>query len=165
MRLGLIITLIGMALGYLMTTPTPEQVASWQQGAPVTVVGAHSVGVSDGGPGMPVTGWSTEGGDLRVAHFVGLHALQVLPFIGWWISRKRRLSHRQQMTLVWIASLSYLGLVAVVTIQALRGQPLVAPDALTLGLFAGLIALTTAAVVWTLSPARRNVNPCGAPAS
>lgn len=155
LRLALIITLIGMATGYLMTLPTPEQIASWEQGAPVTLIGAHSVGVPDGGPGLPVTGWSTEGGDLRIPHFVGLHALQVIPLAGGAISRRRRLTPGQRLGLVWTVSLAYLGLVVLLTWQASREQPLLAPDALTLGAFAGLAAAALVAAAWILSPSGR----------
>ncbi|MDQ3398368.1 MAG: hypothetical protein M3511_11490 [Deinococcota bacterium] len=142
LRLGLMIAIIGMGLGFLMTSPTAQQMASWQAGAPVTVVGAHSVGVPDGGTGLPVTGWSTQGGDLRVPHFIGMHALQVIPLLGWLITRRRRLGIRQQTALVWTASLGFLGLVALVTWQALRAQPLIAPDMLTLTVFAALVTVT-----------------------
>ncbi len=79
------------------------------------------------------------GGDLRVPHFFGLHALQVLPLIGGLLAldwTRRRLSERQRLALVWTAGLGYLGLVLLLTWQALRGQSIVAPDALTLAAFA-----------------------------
>ena len=109
LRLGLILTITGMGLGYLMTSPTAQQLAGWAAGASVTVVGAHTVGAPDGGPGLPLVGWSTQGGDLRAPHFVGLHALQVVPFVGWLASRRERWPVARRVALVWTASGSYLG--------------------------------------------------------
>ncbi|MDQ7745510.1 hypothetical protein [Hydrogenophaga pseudoflava] len=34
------------------------------------------------GAGLPVVGWHLGGGDLRPAHFVGMHAQQFIPFVG-----------------------------------------------------------------------------------
>ncbi|WP_083940252.1 hypothetical protein, partial [Saccharomonospora saliphila] len=144
-RLGTVLSLIGLALGGLMLGPTPEQRAQRQAGTGGDVLGAHSVGVADGGPGMPLTGWSTTGGDLRIPHFVGMHALQVLPLLalglGVWARRRHRLADPVVRTrIVLVAGGVYAGLVALVTWQALRGQPFVAPDAATLAAFAALVA-------------------------
>ncbi len=148
LRLGLVVSLVGMGVAFLMTNPTAGQMAAAEAGEGMTVAGAHSVGVEDGGPGLPITNWSTTGGDLRVPHFVGLHGLQALPLAGFllaifspgWL----RPGHRT--ALVWTAGLSYLGLVLLLTWQALRGQPVISPDAQTLGaLFALLIAAGTIA--------------------
>src|SRR5713226_3063026 len=65
LRLGVLISSIGMAAAFFMVTPTPEQAAAIASGYTPHIVGAHSVGVADGGPGLPVVGWSTMGGDLR----------------------------------------------------------------------------------------------------
>lgn len=157
LRLGLVLTIIGMGLGYLMTTPTAQQLAGWQAGGAVTIAGAHTVGLNDGGPGLPVVGWSTEGGDLRIPHFVGMHALQLVPLAGWWVGRRKRLTSRQQTTLVWTLAGFYLGVVALLTVQALRAQPLLRPDTLQLGLLGGLVAAAGVAILVTLKWARRPV--------
>jgi hypothetical protein len=152
-RLGLIIALVGMALGFLMVVPTEEQLASDVD----TVVGAHSVGVADGGAGMALTGWSSTGGDLRIPHFVGMHALQALPLLGILLGllagRLPRLRDgRVRLRLVLVASAAYVGFLALTTWQALRGQPLLSPDGATLAA-AGLLAIATAiGVVVALRP-------------
>ncbi|MEM7130017.1 MAG: hypothetical protein AAF702_27050 [Chloroflexota bacterium] len=150
LRLALIITVIGGGLGALMTSgPTPSQLEALQAGAPLTYVGAHSVGVEDGGAGLPFTNWSTEGGDLRIGHFVGLHGLQVIPLLGIFIRRRwgKRLSMTRQTALIWIGSAGYLGLTLLLTWQALRGQPLIAPDMLTLAALVWLVG-TVASGFW-----------------
>ena len=154
LRLGLLVSFVGMGVAFFMTAPTAEQLAASEAGERFLVAGAHSVGVEDGGPGLPVTGWSTEGGDLRVPHFFGLHGLQALPLFGLLIAGFGpgwlRMGHRT--ALVWTAGLSYLGLVMLLTWQALRGQPLISPDSLTLGALFGLAilagAVSLAVVLW-----------------
>ncbi len=142
LRLGVFISFVGMGVAFFMTTPTATQLTAAKAGAGLPHSGAHTVGVADGGPGLPIVGWSTVGGDLRVPHFVGLHALQLLPLLGWLIIRYgARLRPASRTALVWIAGLGYLGLVGLLTWQALRGQSLVAPDARTL-VAAGLLLTT-----------------------
>lgn len=148
MRLGAAIALVGAGLGNLMTQATPEQQAAGGRGVS-TIVGAHSVGVPDGGPSMPLTGWSTTGGDLRIPHFVGMHALQVLPLfllalivLAPRVARLR--NERIRLRLVLVAAGTYAAVLAVVTWQALRGQPLIHPDGATLT--AAAVILVAAAI-------------------
>jgi hypothetical protein len=152
LRLGLMIALLGMATGFLMVRPTPQQLAS-THGTRPQIVGAHSIGVPDGGPGLPVLGWSTVGGDMRVAHFFGLHALQLLPFLGWLITRNKRrrafLDDKHRLALVWIAGLAYTGVVALLAWQALRGESVIHPDGTVRSLVGALIS-TTAIAIWTV---------------
>lgn len=152
-RLGVLISFVGMMTGFLMTSiPTPAQQAEMAAGRAPTSFGAHGVGVEDGGPGLPFVGWSTEGGDLRVAHFVGLHAMQVLPLLALALTRTRarqRLSAGQRTAWVIIGGVAYLGWVGVLTVQALRGQSIVAPDALTWASFALLAGGTAVALLVT----------------
>ena len=155
LRLGLLLSTLGMGVGFIMTSvPTPAQAAALEAGQAPTTFGAHSVGVEDGGPGLPLVGWSTLGGDLRVAHFIGLHGLQVLPLIAFALGRARRLTAGQRLGLVWTAALGYLGVIALTTWQALRGQSIIAPDAQTLlaaGALAAAVALIAGMIIF-LSP-------------
>lgn len=131
MRLGVGLTVLGAFLAL-----------------PMLVLQAHTVGAPDGGPGLPLIGWSTTGGDLRVAHFLGLHALQVLPLAGWWLWRRAPagLGDGHRVGLVAVAAYAYAGLELILFWQALRAQPLTAPDAATLGALAAL-ALTSVLAV------------------
>jgi len=115
------------------------------------------MGVEDGGPGLPVTGWSTTGGDLRVAHFVGLHGLQELPLFGYLLAllAPEWLRMRHRVALVWLAGVSYLCLIGLLTWQALRGQPVISPNARTLGALLALLLAAGTAVFAVVLQARR----------
>jgi len=86
--------------------------------------GSHAVGVKDGGPGLPIVNWSTRGGDLRAAHFLGLHALQVLPIAGFLIGGHKRLAISRKTAYVLALSGAYALLIAGLYFQAIHGSPL-----------------------------------------
>jgi hypothetical protein len=140
LALGSLNTAVGMGLAYLMTWPTANQLANYQG-----IAGAHAVGVSDGGPGLPFLGWSTVAGDLRVGHFFGLHSIQVAAIL-LAISLIVPLAFR--VPLLIVGNLTWLGFVGLVTWQSLRAEPFSAPSELTLIGFAAL--LSVAAVTFTV---------------
>jgi hypothetical protein len=130
LRLGLVVSILGASTGGLMTRPTTAQLEAAAV-APPTVIGAHTVGGPDGGPGLAGTNWSTEHGDIRVAHFIGLHAMQALPLLALWL-RRRAVDDVRRVRTVWVAAGSYTAIFVILLTQALRGQSLVRPDALTM---------------------------------
>lgn len=99
-RLGLIIFVIFSFQGFLMGSTLN-----------------HSVGAKNDNSNMFIVGWSKKVGDLRVAHFIGMHALQVLPFISYYILKNT--------TLTIVVSLLYAALALFTLIQALQAKPLI----------------------------------------
>ncbi|GIJ12116.1 hypothetical protein ACFFMR_23025 [Micromonospora andamanensis] len=153
--LGLALAALGMLVAVPMTLPDQAPVMEG-------IAGAHSVGVADGGPGLPLVGWSTTGGDLRIGHFVGLHGMQVLPILALLLSRFAGgwLDARTRARLLLVVGVSYGASTVLLTWQALRGQPLLRPDTLTLAAVAGLAIVTVAAAGGVL--AARRVPTAGA---
>ena len=133
LALGSINTAVGMGLAYLMTWPTAAQLANYQG-----IAGAHAVGVSDGGPGLPFLGWSTVAGDLRVGHFFGLHSIQVAAIL---LAISLMLPLVLRIPLIAVGNITWLGFVGLVTWQSLRAEPFASPSALTLTGLAGLLAV------------------------
>ena len=135
LALGSINTAVGMGLAYLMTWPTAAQLANYQG-----IAGAHAVGVSDGGPGLPFLGWSTVGGDLRVGHFFGLHSIQVAAIL---LALSLLIPFAFRVPLILVGNLSWLGFVGLVTWQSLRAEPFSSPSELTIISFVALAAVAS----------------------
>jgi len=165
-RAGALISLVGMGLAFLMTGPTAQQLDDFQG-----IAGAHTVGLADGGPGLPLLGWSTVAGDLRIPHFVGMHALQVIPLLLILIElASRRVARLRdgevRYRLVAIITVVYVAVLALLTWQALRGQSIVQPDATTLAIALVIAASALAAVVTALvAPTARTSASATAPES
>lgn len=158
-RTGVAISLLGMGLAFLMTGPNAAQLADFQG-----IAGAHAVGTADGGPGLPLLGWSTIAGDLRIPHFVGMHALQVLPLLALLLElgARRFPVLRDALVrrgLVLTGAGASLAVVGLVTMQALRGQSIVAPDALTLSIGAAIAAIALAAALAVVAAGARRQQP------
>jgi hypothetical protein len=135
LAMGSFNTAVGMGLAYLMTQPTAIQLANYQG-----IVGAHAVGVSDGGPGLPFLGWSTVAGDLRVGHFFGLHSIQMAAIL---LGASLLLPLAFRVPLIIVGNFTWLGFVGLVTWQSLRAEPFASPSALTVTGLAVLLAVAT----------------------
>ena len=77
----------------------------------------HSVGALNDNSNWFIVGWSKTVGDLRVAHFIGMHALQVLPILSYYVLKSTKLT---------VAFSMVYGLLALATlVQALQGRPII----------------------------------------
>jgi hypothetical protein len=106
-RLGLLVFVLGSLEGFVMTANT-----------------AHTVPAPDGGPGLPFVNWSTTAGDLRIAHFLALHALQALPLAGYLLDRAWRNPPVYREHAVSVVGVIWVGVVALTLSVALSGRPL-----------------------------------------
>ena len=127
LRLGMALAVAGASVGGMMTQPTAAQLAQARETKQMPRSGAHTVGAPDGGAGLPGTGWSVAHGDLRVPHFVGLHAMQALPFVAWLLARRRGARESARLGIVAGAAVSYAALFVLLLSQAMMGQPVIAP--------------------------------------
>jgi hypothetical protein len=89
-------------------------------GFTLSIYGSHTIGAELGNSSMPITAWNTNAGDLRIAHFLGIHGLQLLPIIGL-LFDKTNTSKKMS----WIIGGFYLAFTLFTFIQALIGKPLI----------------------------------------
>lgn len=76
----------------------------------------HSVGAVNDNSQIFIVGWSKIAGDLRVSHFIGMHALQILPLLSYYLLKNDKLT--------FLVFFLYCGLALFTLIQALQGKPL-----------------------------------------
>jgi hypothetical protein len=87
--------------------------------------GSHTVGVADGGPGLPFVNWSVIGGDLRIAHFVAIHAIQIVPLFAYILAQMAPIlpvKHRRMA--VGALAIAVSMVVGATFVQAALGRPL-----------------------------------------
>jgi hypothetical protein len=152
-RTGTVISLAGAAFGPVMAYPTGAQFAEMRAGGHPSALGAHAVGVADGGPALPFFGWSTTGGDLRIPHFLGIHALQALPLLALVLTLLATRfpplrSELVRVRLVFVGAGAFTGLLTLVSWQAFRGQPLIHPDGWTLAALGLLVIAVATGTAW-----------------
>jgi hypothetical protein len=77
----------------------------------------HSVGALNDNSNWLILGWSKTVGDLRVSHFIGMHALQVLPILSYYFLKNTKLTIGLSFVYALLALLTL--------VQALKGKPLI----------------------------------------
>ncbi|MEM7696378.1 MAG: hypothetical protein AAF318_18155 [Pseudomonadota bacterium] len=90
-------------------------------GAVIGDAGSHWVGgaPTDAG-GLPLVSWVRDGGDLRVAHFFALHAMQIFPLLGLALIATSAIVRHGVLA---ITATAYTACVLALLWQAQRGEP------------------------------------------
>lgn len=85
----------------------------------------HWVGgaLTDAG-GLPLVNWSRSGGDLRVAHFFGIHAMHFIPAIAA-LAVAVRLPGAKHIASAWLVAAAFSVLTVWTFVQAAQGKPFV----------------------------------------
>ncbi len=111
---------MGLVAGSIATVMVTAPLAAGAIDGPGPWVG----GTRSHADGLPLTGWSTTGGDLRVPHFFAAHLVQAMPLAGWMADRW--LPARVRTWALWSALAIALCVVAATFAQAVSGIPLIA---------------------------------------
>lgn len=93
----------------------------------MSVINTHNVGGEIGQTGLPLLNWSTLFGDVRVAHFFGIHSLQVIPLFGYFMSI-RFLDEAKAKTYILLGTLLYFSFICFTLYQAMIGLPFIRLD-------------------------------------
>jgi hypothetical protein len=90
-------------------------------GAYISQQAGHTVGAVDGTEGIVFLNWSKLFGDLRIAHFFGIHALQIIPLFAYLTTKL--VAEKLAIQIVWVFAILYFIFVNFTMLQALAGIP------------------------------------------
>ena len=90
-------------------------------GGYISSLQGHTVNAIDGGKGLWFLNWSTHFGDLRVAHFFGIHGLQIIPLFAFVISKY--FDDSKSIVAIKTFSFTYLFFILLTLGQGLLGLP------------------------------------------
>ncbi|HMV44864.1 MAG TPA: hypothetical protein PK079_14285 [Leptospiraceae bacterium] len=125
-RMGLIISFLSMPMAFTMTQPSSADLKKIEANkSPIGfTMGSHSVNEKDQTKRLPFTSWSRTGGDLRIAHFLGLHGMQILPLFGMFLFRFRY-DYKMGKIIISLLSIIYFSFMVFTLMQALEGVPFI----------------------------------------
>ncbi len=122
--LAILIMTVASFQGFSMTDPTPQQMMAVQSGEPFLLSGSHFVGDEPAADHrtLPLVGWSLDIGDLRIPHFIGLHAIQFFLVLAFLLHYFRLPA---QLLVVRLFAFSYGGLFVYSFLRAQAGVPFI----------------------------------------
>ncbi len=122
LQVGAFITFLTMPFAFTMPQPSKAQLQEIIKNKSQIglIVGSHTVDEKDPTQTYPLTGWAKTGGDLRIAHFLGVHALQILPILAFLLNGIN-LSIPNKKRILTTVALFYFLFVLLTLVQALNG--------------------------------------------
>ena len=109
---------LGLLLGFVLTLSIAGYLSSQHTGHWVSAPPTDSAG-------LPIVGWSRQGGDLRVAHFFATHLMQLLPLAGFLLGKRLGTQRQKAKLSVYLVAITGVGITLGTLLQALNGNPFV----------------------------------------
>jgi len=108
---------LSLALGLVLTFVLTIITAGYMVSTLSHAVGGNELDIE----AIPILGWATDGGDLRVSHFFATHAMYAPPLFG--LAATAWLAPERRAAAIWVAALLFTGWVGYTFVEAVMGQP------------------------------------------
>ncbi len=140
LRWGIAVFVAAAFLGYSMGRPTPAQQRQADADGRPRILGSHFVGSEEGTTRIwPLTGWSLESGDLRVPHFVGMHAIQAMVLLAFLVKRLGvPMDDDGSVRQMAVVGMLFGGVWLLTLVQAFSGHSFLHPGVFQVGLWVAL---------------------------